>query len=363
MKILYISNLLARNTSGPAYSVPASIKAQSKLDDVYWLDINNTSLPQWEEMKEYHRIPKRNKLSLNILPQEFQKPDIVVFEQVYCIYFVRFAKELLKNKIPYIIIPRCSLTYLAQKKERVKKIIANFLFFNNFIKKSNAIQYLTEKEYIDSKEQFENKYFILPNGFSNIDKIEKKIWDNAETLNGIYIGRLDIFHKGLDLLINACKEIKDVLINHNVNIRLYGSASSNQNRILDELINKSDLNSIISINPPVFNKDKVNVCMEADFFIMTSRFEGLSMGMIEALSYGLPIVASEGTNMKDIIERYNAGWGCETDKDSIKNTLIKLISEKDLLKQKSNNAIQLSKKYDWGIIASEFHNIIEGITK
>lgn len=40
MNILYLSNLTGNLFAGPNNSVPAQIRAQSKIDNVFWYNIN-----------------------------------------------------------------------------------------------------------------------------------------------------------------------------------------------------------------------------------------------------------------------------------------------------------------------------------
>lgn len=88
---------------------------------------------------------------------------------------------------------------------------------------------------------------------------------------------------------------------------------------------------------------------------MPSRFEGLSMGLLEALSYGLPCLVTTGSNMREEIEKYDCGWGADNSVESIKNALLALIRDKDKLRIKSENARKLAEKYNWEKIAMDSH--------
>ena len=61
--------------------------------------------------------------------------------------------------------------------------------------------------------------------------------------------------------------------------------------------------------------------MNSDMFILTSRHEGFPMSILEALSYGLPVLITKGTNMTDLVHKASAGWTCETDPIEIAKTL------------------------------------------
>ena len=79
------------------------------------------------------------------------------------------------------------------------------------------------------------------------------------------------------------------------------------------------------------------------------------MGLLEALSYGLPCLVTEGTNMAKEIENFNAGWVADIDLDSITEAFKLLLTEKHLFDQKGKNALQLSRKYKWDELAKISH--------
>ena len=165
MNILYISHLGDKISAGPSWSVPASIRAQAKHDNVFWVNITSARMEHWLNIASFHSIEDYGKLRLKNLPKPFSSPDIVVFEGFYSVKEVLFSCELRCKGIPYVIIPRGSLTRQALHNHSwLKKKIAHWLFFNSFVKHALAIQFLTEKEYEDSIKLNKN-HVIIPNGF------------------------------------------------------------------------------------------------------------------------------------------------------------------------------------------------------
>ena len=83
------------------------------------------------------------------------------------------------------------------------------------------------------------------------------------------------------------------------------------------------------------------------------------MGLVEALSFGLPAFVTPGTNMAEEIKASNAGWVASCEVNFIAQTLKKAIEEKNLFSIKSKNALELSKGYNWELLAKKFHEKIE----
>lgn len=56
MKILYISHLSTNIAAGMNWSVPASIMAQEKIDDVLWINTTDVLMTHWKETKAYRNL-------------------------------------------------------------------------------------------------------------------------------------------------------------------------------------------------------------------------------------------------------------------------------------------------------------------
>lgn len=361
MKIVYISNLSGNKSQGLSYSIPEQIESQSKIDNVFWYNLNPKYKSDIGKNIKYGSIQQYPTGIVSHLPSPYDKPDMVVFEGFYFIIYCKIAKKLNKSNIPYIIIPRSSLTKEGQNKKKIKKKVGNFLFFKRFARNAAAIQYLTKAECISSGNQWNKKSIIIPNGINK--QSETKVKYNENQLRGVFIGRLDIYQKGLDLLIKACEEIRGELIKANLSIDIYGPDEHGSLKTINDLISKNRLDNVITVNNPVFGSEKEKVILESDFFVLTSRFEGHPMGLIEALSFGMPSIVTQGTNMAEEIKQENAGWAAENNVKSISKAIKQLIREKDSLSYKGNNAIKISNKYDWDVLAEKSHMLYKQVIK
>ena len=353
MKIVIISNLDEDLSQGPNWSVPARAKALERIDDVYWLNCNESIQDHWLNCNSFHKLSELKSLKLCNLPLDFQYPDYVIFEGFYHTVYLDFARELHSHKIPYIIAPRSSLTKMAQKSKRVKKICGNLLFFYRFARNACAIQYLTSCEKDDSGDKWNSNYIISPNGIE-LPHDQRHVKNTGE-ITAITVGRLNKYQKGYDLLIDACGLIHDFLIENNFKLILYGEKNRDYPELVNMVTNKN-LDDIITFGGLISGERKKEVLKNASFFIMTSRFEGHPMGLIEALAYGLPSLVTSGSNMSDEIYDFNAGWVCESTPKSIADVLKKAVVESLGCKEKQNGARILAGKYEWNNIVLNFHN-------
>lgn len=355
MNILYITNLSTNIAAGLNWSVPARVKAQEKIDNCLWVNLSNVVMEHWHETKCFHNLQEfGEKISLGILPEPFNHPDVVVFEGFYHPKDPKFAHELRHAKVPYIIVPRGSLTKQAMNNHaKWKKRIAHLLIFNHYAHKAKAIQYLTNDEYQASGDKWNNNSFILSNGFST-PTVFKEFFHEKQ-LKATFIGRLDMFHKGIDALLDACKVMKDDLRSVGFNLCFYGPKRYDYN-LIEKTIEEKGLSDFITMGGEITGEPKKQLLLDSDLFVLTSRFEGHPMGLIEALAYGVPAIVTPGSNMANEIRDANAGWTCDdVTVEEISRMLRQVIAERNQLKEKSKNAIELARPYDWSKLAERFH--------
>lgn len=355
MNILFISALLGSRHAGPTYSVPQQINSIMSVANVHWINFKEVEDESVFDLNTDYNYCNPLRFNFDKLKKPFNKPDLVVVEEFFKLEYVSIVNQMIKKKIPYIIIPRCQMTekYLFNKK--IKKKIADFIFFNKMSKNATAVQFLSKQEYLDSKKYYNGKSFIIPNGIKLYELKSDYDKNNKNSYNGVFIGRYNVWQKGLDILVEAVFNLKDQLKKNGIKIHLYGPESkSGSRKDIDNLVHKFGVEDLIEVNGPIFNAEKTDVLQKADFFIHTSRFEGLPMSVLEAMANSLPCLVTNGTNIRNEIENANAGWGADDDVHSVEKAFLILIKELNILDKKNHNAYKLAKSYSWDSIAKNW---------
>ena len=340
MVIVHIASVNANMISGVNVVVPQHVKAQAQLAQVCLVNICNIDVMKGSLQCEYrgaNNFPE-------YLPEPFDKPDIVVFHEINIPEYIKIYKELLKKDIPYVIVPHGENTDSALKKKWLKKKIAYLLLFNRFIRKAAGLQCLSQGEYDETHTS--DKKFIVPNGMDLHE--HKPVYTDRSDIKLLYIGRLDWQIKGLDMMIKAISMINAC----DVALDIYGPDLAGRKDKVLELIHANKCEGTVKLHDAVFGQDKAKKYMECDLFIQTSRFEGLPLGLLEAMSYSIPVIATEGTNLKKLIEEYDAGYTAENDVESITRAINEALSTKDRWGQKGINAQRLiADRFSWTEIA------------
>ena len=165
-----------------------------------------------------------------------------------------------------------------------------FSFFKNKIVKflikptySKADKVLTNSKVLSSElKQFNLKSDIVYSG--SIDRLSKpKKYKKKSFFNIIAVGRLSS-QKDYFTLLKAIRFIKE----KNFKIKIFGEGELKKN--LFSFIKNNNLQKFVRLIGHEKNRDKI--FKNADLLVHTAVFEGLPNSIVEALNYGVPVIAA-----------------------------------------------------------------------
>lgn len=174
-------------------------------------------------------------------------------------------------------------------------------------------------------------------------------------------GRLDVWEvKGFDLLLEAWGKIAHCYPSWKLQIA--GTGDKKSKRILLKIVEKYNIQGQVEFTG--FVNDVVNLYRNAEIFVLSSRYEGFGMVLIEAMSQGCACVAADFKGrQKEIIEHDGQGIICEAnDVLALTNSIQKFIEDEDYRKKCQENAIERSKDFSienimlrWEALFEQYH--------
>ena len=109
------------------------------------------------------------------------------------------------------------------------------------------------------------------------------------------VGRFSWKHKGFDLLIEAFH----LFAQHNREWTLDLVGEGVEEPLYRELIRKYQLDDRITIHP--FTNNIQQYYSEAQVYVLSSRWEGFGLVLVEAMAHGLPVVSSDLPTSREIM--------------------------------------------------------------
>lgn len=164
-----------------------------------------------------------------------------------------------------------SLLYKLIGKYRTKQIIKQTKYLDKLI-------VLTKSDY--EKLRCTHSNLVQIYNFSPIDSAER-IDGTSKII--VAVGKLDP-QKGFDLLIESCSYIKDW---QDWQLHIYGQGPDE--KMLKEKIKSLNLDHQIILKGTTRHVSEVY--KNAGIYVLSSRYEGFPMVLVEALSFGLPLVS------------------------------------------------------------------------
>lgn len=167
----------------------------------------------------------------------------------------------------------------------------------------------------------------------------------------ICVGKIS-YQKGQDLLVKAWES---VFAKHSDwQLHLYGKENT-------EVLDTDVLDKNIHHFPPV--KDIEQKYLESSLYVMSSRFEGFGMVLIEAMACGVPCVSFNcDYGPSDIISDKKDGLLVDKGNiDQLAEKILILIENSELRKQFGNSAKQNVKKYEIDAIAAQWDTLFKSL--
>ena len=187
---------------------------------------------------------------------------------------------------------------------------------------------------------FKNKIEIINNGVL-IPEENTNIFTNDQ-INITIVSRL-VSHKNIEKIINAISDLNSPLIN--LNIIGDGPELNQLQKISLESNNKDNI-----IFHGKLNRDDINhIFLKSDIYIQASNYEGLPHSLLEAMSYGIPVLCTPVGECKEILGNEDRGYILDlpVSKNNIKSKISQIIGEKDIANKKGERGKDfINEKYN-----------------
>jgi glycosyltransferase involved in cell wall biosynthesis len=250
------------------------------------------------------------------------------------------------------------------RRSRFKKAVANRLFQAANFRATRLWRALTLKEADQIRAQgFTAPIVVLPNGVhlptEEVSPTTGRIPAKERPYRLTLLSRIHP-KKGFDLLIPALARL-DM---RDWEVYVVGPDENGYLAEVQELVRRQQLTGKLAFLPAVSGAAKAELFRSSDLFALPSYSEGFPVAVVEAASYGLPVVMTDECNFPELAE-VGGAWSCQPTVESLTTALREaLTAESEERRQRGKLGRELmARRYTWDRIAKDLAEACESMIR
>jgi len=173
----------------------------------------------------------------------------------------------------------------------------------------------------------------INNGTELSDSMQK----NKDNYEFLIVSRL-VRHKNIDLVLKSLYVVREKYsVDFNLNIVGEGPEFKN----IDHLIKNLKLNDCVNLVGIKHGEDLENFYKSSNYFLQISTYEGMPHSVLEAMNYGLTVIASNFGGNSELLDNNKYGYLVNSfEVETVANTIYKALSDTEEKFIKGNKLIE-----------------------
>lgn len=237
------------------------------------------------------------------------------------------------------------------------------------------------KDYVSGHDDFVRKQLNRVDGIIALSESWKSFFVNELQCEHVYVlnnvispplsGGKSVNHDGLSLLflglIQKQKGIYDLIdvvhkcARDGVNVKLNIGGNGEVER-LKELINELSLQNNVIFHGWVSGEQKAQLFRNNDVLVLPSYYEGLPLSVVEAFSYGKPVIASSVGAIPEIVLHGQNGFLIQPgDVEALQQCIIQLEANQGLLNSMANHASEAALHFLPDFVSTQLEKIYKSV--
>ncbi|MBA2670770.1 MAG: glycosyltransferase family 4 protein [Gemmatimonadetes bacterium] len=204
---------------------------------------------------------------------------------------------------------------------------------------------------------------IDPAVWSPLDRqaVREKLGIPATARVIVWHGRVSIWKKGLDILLDAWRQLRNHPAGENLRLLLVGTGHDAED--LRRMIAESGGDGVLWVEHFIQDRGAVREYLAAgDVYAFPSRHEGFPVAPIEAMACGLPIVAADARGVADILAEGEASGGVMVpgdDASAFADALCRFVEDEEWCREMGDRARHnVLTRYSTEVVGSQLRAVL-----
>jgi len=164
----------------------------------------------------------------------------------------------------------------------------------------------------------------------------------------VFLGRLEIAQKGLDLLVSAIARVRDRLPG-----KLVLAGDGPDRRAVEKLVERAALADRVVFAGRVDGEEKLRLLAGARLVVMPSRYETFGIVAAEAMACGTPVVAFEIPSLREVVAPGTGALVPAFDVPAYGEAVAALASDPTRVEQLGACGRDHARRYDWDDVSEQ----------
>lgn len=286
---------------GPARSVSCLASALADVGIAVGVWAPDQSALTTDYLDRDDRVQRLSGSEVEALAQ-FGEVDVIHDNGIWLPHNHRLAGLARARNIPRVVSTRGMLDPWALNHKRWKKRLAWWLYQNRDLRAAAALHATATSEADPIRRHgFDCPVHVIPNGV-HIPGESAPSATAAGPMTALFVGRIYPV-KGLPMLIEAWSKVRPA----GWKMRIVGPDEAGHRAEVEALVRKVGLDEEFEFSGPLEGDALHQAYRDADLFILPSHTENFGMAAAEALAHALPVIATNGTPWKGLLE-HGCGW-------------------------------------------------------
>jgi len=237
----------------------------------------------WRQV--HHRHVAGQAIPADLRPV-FAGTDVVVMNSAWTAANASAGRAARRVGVPYVLAPRGAYDPRIVERRRIAKRAWWWVGERDLVRRSRAVHvfFPSDTEAL-RRLGYRGDVIVAPNGVRVPDDTR---WHGA---NGeiLFIGRLDVEHKGLDLLVRAVAALPPGTLPV---VRILGPDQRGGRAALTDLISSLGIQDRVIVGDAIYGQAKWDAIAGSRAFVYPSRWEGFGNAPAEAAAIGVPTLVT-----------------------------------------------------------------------
>jgi glycosyltransferase involved in cell wall biosynthesis len=279
-------------------------------------------------------------------------PDAVIYSQGLSVWYniSRLSKRLIIN--PHGLEP---YQVISAKEKLISipfRIIFNYIFKRSAVVISLGGRLTT---ILQKHVAAPSRVTVIPNGVSAQEGKQPKSFDH-DKLRMLFVARF-AENKGIHILLKAIEELNNEGWGEKLHFDLGGKGPLFEHY--------SNNNKFANVNYLGFVSDEQlsSLYDTSDLFVFPTLFEGMPTVVLEAMSYGMPVIVSDVGATAELVDDSNGYLIEKNNVAALKSSIIAFygLKKEDKQRMSATALRKIGTKYTWKSIAGEYARVFRSV--